>query len=227
MTDQPCMTLLITDVTEMGAGNYCVAGWCAEQNRMVRPLPNGVNWPRSLLRSSGVAPGATVRVQPITKTLMSAYPHRTEDTPVDPSGIQVISSDPGPWFGPNAPPTALTLEEAFESQITYNSEWNNCRQGVHVPAGAKVRSLWAIRVTRDRLRFTEDFGKLKAILDDGSAKYKLAISSKALKESWRDGGLTLVAKALPASGDLHIRVGLARAWGEQPDKCYVMINGVY
>lgn len=124
-------------------------------------------------------------------------------------------------------PTAPTLEESFEGHVEYNSVWNDCRQGVHVPAGAKVRSLWAIRVSRDRLRFTLDFDKLKAILDDGSAKYKLAISSKVLKETWRAGGLTAVAQALPASGNLHVRVGLARAWGSQPDKCYVSINGVY
>ena len=28
-------------------------------------------------------------------------------------------------------------------------------------------------------------------------------------------------------GDLHVRVGLARAWDKQPGKCAVMINGVY
>lgn len=66
------MRLLITDVTEMHAGNYCVAGWCADENRMVRPLPNGANWARSWLRLSGIAPGATVQVQPIGKTLDNA-----------------------------------------------------------------------------------------------------------------------------------------------------------
>lgn len=221
------MRLLITDVTEMHAGNYCVAGWCAGEKRMVRPLPNGANWTANLLAAHGIAPGATVSFQSHVTPHASAYPHRTEDTPIDPQTIQPINASPASWFGPNAPPAAVTLEEAFESQVAHNSEWNNCRQGVHVPAGAKVRSLWAIRVKRDRLLFTEEFEKLKAILDDGSAKYKLAISSKTLKEIWRDGGQTAVAQALLTSGDLHVRVGLARAWGSQPDKCYVMINGIY
>jgi hypothetical protein len=40
------MEILITDVTEMGGGNCCVAGWDVVAKRMVRPLPNGSNWPQ-------------------------------------------------------------------------------------------------------------------------------------------------------------------------------------
>jgi hypothetical protein len=35
-----------------------------------------------------------------------------------------------------------------------------------------------------------------------------------------------VRRALPAGTALHVRVGLARGFGEPPDKCYVMLNGV-
>jgi len=35
------MQILITDVTEMHQGNYCVAGWNLNAGTMVRPLPNG------------------------------------------------------------------------------------------------------------------------------------------------------------------------------------------
>src|SRR5262245_9073350 len=43
------MDILITDVTEMHAGNYCVAGWNASDGRMIRPLPGGSNWTGHLL----------------------------------------------------------------------------------------------------------------------------------------------------------------------------------
>jgi hypothetical protein len=33
------MQIVITDVTEMHQGNYCVAGWCPKSEKMVRPLP--------------------------------------------------------------------------------------------------------------------------------------------------------------------------------------------
>lgn len=221
------MRILITDVTEMHAGNYCVAGWCTQLNEMVRPLPNGANWTSRLLTMHTVVPGSTVGVQPIRIPLGSVYPHRTEDTPIDQSSIQLFRRGPEPWFGPGAPPTALTLDEAFQGQVGHNSVWNGCMQGVYVPAGATVRSLWAIRVSRDRLRFEVDFEKLKAVLDDGANRYRLAVSSAALKEAWRAGGLAEIHQALPHAGTLHVRVGLARAWQGQPDKCYAMINGVY
>lgn len=32
------MDILVTDVTEMNGGHYCVAGWCAATKRMVRPM---------------------------------------------------------------------------------------------------------------------------------------------------------------------------------------------
>jgi hypothetical protein len=36
------MDVLITDVTEMGGANYCVAGWDIAAKRMVRPCRTGV-----------------------------------------------------------------------------------------------------------------------------------------------------------------------------------------
>lgn len=195
------MRLLITDVTEMHAGNYCVAGWCADENRMVRPLPNCANWTRLALHSSGVAPGATMQVEPSTKIVNSSYPHQTEDTPINPSSVKSISPGPQPWFGPNAPPAASTLAEAFKGKLGHNSVWDGVRKGVHVLSGAEVRSLWAVRVDRTRLFFQdEEFDEkrqLKAILNDGENRYKLAVSSAALKEAWRAGGVTAIHQALP------------------------------
>jgi hypothetical protein len=221
------MRLLITDVTEMDNGNYCVAGWCVQQNRMVRPLPSGANWTAPMLAAHGIAPGATIDVQPTGARGSGAYPHRTEDTPISPVGVRLVSPGPALWFGHNAPPTAGTLGEAFQDHVQCNSIWNGCRQGVYVPVGIEARSLWAVTVRRDRLSFVEVFEKLKAILNDGLASYRLAVSSKALKEAWRHGGLAAVNQVLPRAGNLHVRVGLARALGDPADNCYVMVNGVY
>jgi hypothetical protein len=219
--------LTIIEVTEMGSGVYCVAGWSATDARMVRPLPNGANWTMELLTQIGVVPGAIIRVEGSGKQSNSAYPHRTEDFPVDRPNIGLLSHGPGVWFGRQAPPLSETLAGAFEGNVRRNSVWNGCLQGVHVLAGAKTRSLWAVKCNRRDLSFIEEFDKLKCRLYDGNATYKLPVSSRLLKEAWRRGGLTTLTGTLPNGGMLHVRVGLARAFENQPEKCYIMVNDIH
>ena len=99
------------------------------------------------------------------------------------------------------------------------------RQGVHTLPGAQCKSLVAVRIPKADLVFSEVFGKLKGTVNDGVAGYQLTVSSKVLKEAWRSGGVTAVNNVLPARDELHIRVGLARAY-DDPPKCYAMLNGV-
>jgi hypothetical protein len=221
------MDLLVTDLTEMHAGHYCVAGWCAARNRMVRPLPNGAHWTLPMLDTNRIRPGATIRVAPNASPASGAYPHRTEDTRVILASLQSLSLGPAAWFGPGAPPTASTLQEAFEGHLACNGHWRDSLTGAHVPQGTRARSLWALDVAVGSLRFIETFNKLTVTLDDGDQRYRLPVSSRALREVWRDGGLAALAQTLPAEGPLHVRVGLARPFGDSPDKCYVMLNGVH
>ncbi|MGB6175694.1 MAG: hypothetical protein WBF43_05010 [Methylocella sp.] len=158
------MRLLITEVTEMHGGNYCVAGWHAETRTMVRPLPNGANWTAALLAQHGVVPGAALSLRSNGMQPNSAYPHRTEDTPIDPASIKLVSPGPGTWFGANAPPTSATLADAFEGNVRHNTAWDGVLQGIHAPTGVQSRSLWAVAIQRDRMSFVEDFQKLKAVL---------------------------------------------------------------
>jgi hypothetical protein len=221
------MKILIADVTEMHQGNYCVAGWCFQSQSMIRPLPGvGANWTANMLLRYGIAPGATIQFDTIGQP-NSDFPHRTEDTLIDPSTIRQINADPAIWPGRFAIPAASTLAQAFDGSICCNSSRNGYFQGVYVPFQTQTRSLYAVSVMRGGLSFFEDDNKLRAYLDDGSGRYKLAVTSRALKETYRANGIEGVIASLPYQRQLHVRVGLARAWGEQPDKCYVMINGVY
>jgi len=221
------MNVLITDVTEMGGGNYCVAGWCAAAGSMIRPLPNGANWSTAMLVSKGVAPGVTLDFQPNGHPGNGDYPHTTEDTPVNPAFVQLVNPGPPNWTGAGAPPTAATVQQAFGHAVHHNSQWNGRLQGIYVPRGTQTRSLWGVTVPRDQLSFFEDFGKLKADLDDGDARYVISVSSRVLKEAYRAGGSAAAEATLPAGGNLHVRLGLARAFGSHPDKCFLMVNGVY
>jgi hypothetical protein len=226
------MRLTITDVTEMSTGNYCVAGWDAQAQRMVRPLPGGNNWTAGLLLQFGIGPGATIDFVPTGHPHAGAFPHSTEDTPVVENNIQHVGAGPINWFGAGAPPAQGTVAAAFLNQVAHNSEWGNVRQGVYVPIGTQVGSLSAIQRPRNAVQFIEDvFGndppKLKVLLNDGTARYKLAVSSRTLKEAWRFGGLAALDQALPASAQFHIRLGLARAFDNPLHRCYMMVNGIH
>lgn len=218
------MDILIIDLTEMHSGNYCVAGWDAAGQRMVRPLPNGNNWTARLLAQHQIAAGVTIRVVP-RGVATGAFPHRTEDAPIDGASIQTKNDTFSAWVGRLAPPVSEELNAAFGGNLQWNSVWNGVRQGVHVSPGVQCQSLAAVHVARADLSFSEPFDKLKATFFDGSNSYQVAVSGRTLKEAWRDGGLAAVNRTLPTSATFHVRVGLARQFGNPP-QCYAMLNGV-
>jgi hypothetical protein len=217
------MELLITDVTEMGGETYCVAGWDITANRMVRPLPNGSNWSSTSLGQHGIVPGRRIRAVPRGAS-NGVFPHRTEDTPIDPASIEALNGVFSDWLGGSAPHVAADLGTGFAGLLKWNKVWNGVRQGVHTLPRAQCNSLVSVRTPKTNLSFSEVFGKLKATVNDGAASYQLTVSSKVLKEAWRAGGLAAVNNALPARAELHVRVGLARPFDEPP-KCYAMLNG--
>lgn len=221
----PAIELLITDVTEMHGGNYCVAGWYSHAQRMVRPLPGGANWTAGLLALHGVSPGVRIRVEP-TGAAHSEYPHLTEDTFINPDNTQSLPGAFPDWLGPAAPMLSPSLENAFQFKLSQNGVWQGYKYGVHVICGTQCRSLVAIRVARQHVTFeVDDRGKLRVRIFDGFSGYQLAVSSHSLKNAWRVGGLPGVDGALPNRATLHARIGLARAFGNSP-KCYAMLNGV-
>lgn len=218
------MELLITDVTEMGSGVYCVAGWEVAARRMVRPLPGGNNWAAALLGQHGIMPGKLIRVEP-RGTPNGIFPHRTEDTSIDQTSIEPLNGIFSDWLGASAPQVAADLSTGFDGNLKCNKEWNGVKQGVHTLPRVQCSSLVAIRVPKANLSFSEAFSKLKVTINDGLDSYQLTVSSKVLKEAWRTGGLAAVTNALPRREEFHVRLGLARPF-DSPPKCYAMLNGV-
>lgn len=224
------MQILITDVTEMHHGNYCVAGWNPIGGTMVRPLPNGSNWTRAQLTKYDIQPGATIQVT-ASGAQAGLYPHRTEDTPIGLDSVKLVSAVPKAWFGADAPPLTNTLAAAFQNHVQTTGVWNGAKKGAYVQEGIQIGSLSAVSLPRPNLEFFEDDyqGKksLRAYITDGDARYSLPVVAKTLRELYRSKGVAAVNALLPKRGNLHVRVGLARAWSGQPGKCTVMINGVY
>ena len=225
------MRLLMTDITEMHQGNYCVAGWNAATGRMVRPLPNGSNWTTQMLATHGIRGGATIQFSPIVANLNGTFPHRTEDTAINPAAIAAVKAVRPGWLTAAAPPMALSLDAAFQGHIETTGEWNGALKGAFVAEGAQIGSLAAVRVERDNFEFFEgNFNgtkSLRAYLTDGDGCYSLPVVARNFRESYRAEGVDQLNDSLPAAGDLHVRVGLARAWAGQPGKCTAMINGLY
>lgn len=225
------MRVVITDLTEMHGSNYCVAGWDAQASRMVRPLPDGSNWTAGLLQQHGIVPGASIDMDPTGQQHASALPHRTEDTPIVAASIQHVDAGPINWFAAGSPPAEATLGQAFGGHLAHSRTWNGALQGVYVPESTQIGSLSAVQVAVGELQLFEDNyqGKrsLRAYIDDGEAYYNLPVVARNLREAYRQGGVGNAQQLLPEQGNVHVRLGLARAWAGQPGRCSLMINGIY
>jgi hypothetical protein len=112
---------------------------------MIRPLPSGNNWTTALLAEHGIAAGVTIQVIP-QGVPTGAFPHRTEDTPIDASTIQTEDGVFSAWVGQSAPQMAATLNAGFAGNLQWNSVWKGARQGVFVTPNIQCNSLIAIKV---------------------------------------------------------------------------------
>jgi hypothetical protein len=216
--------ILITDVTEMSGANFCVAGWDTTNTRMVRPLPNGGNWPQALVAKHQIEPGAILTAAP-TGPANGTFPHLTEDTPIDASSIAVERSSPQ-WIGSGAPAVSPSLSFAFNNNLRWKKIFRGVHQGVYVPTNTKCRSLAALAIDKSDIKFVQPFGKLLAILNDGNAQYQLSVSSHLYKKGWRQGGVEKATSLHPKRDRVHVRVGLARDFESQSGRCYLMVNGI-
>jgi hypothetical protein len=147
------MEILITDVTEMGGDNFCVAGWDTTNKRMVRPLPGGGNWPQALVGKHKIQPG-TVLTAESTGSANGAFPDRTEDNPIDPASITTIQSSPN-WVGADAPDVSTNVGDAFSNNLQWNKIFRGVHQGVYIPTNTPCGSLAAVRVDKSSINFVE------------------------------------------------------------------------
>jgi len=128
--------------------------------------------------------------------------------------------------GTTAPEVSPSISGAFSNSLQWNKVFRGVHQGVYVPTGTQCSSLAAVKVGKANISFSQPFGKLVAILDDGAANYQLSVSSYIYKKGWRDGGVAKATSLLPNRAKFHVRVGLARDFEGQPNRCYLMVNGI-
>lgn len=225
------MDILITDATVMGeGGRLCIAGWDFENLRMVRPLPDGHHWLPEVVDSLGLAPGVTIRVLPVGGSSRD-FPHRTEDLPIVSGSVRVVGNGFHEWTGSAGPGVASTIGAGFAGNVCHNGEYRGVLQGVHVMPGTRCPSLAAINIPQTQIRLFEDsYGALKAEVNDNASNYCVKVTSKRIRDAWNGGGLSAAIATLPARSLLHVRLGLAHPFArpnaDDPQKCYMMLNGI-
>ena len=226
--------LKITEVTRMRS-LYCVAGWSPVAKRMVRPLPKGEYWSLQQLQFFGsdkiVKPGLQVRFRISNKALSGDFPHRTENVTVD-EKIELAGKGASfIWFGDEAPYGASTLAEAFPVFLRGEKRADGAIKGNFIPAGSQTHSLCGLNLPAESLRFKQEINykgnkQLRAEFIDVNGRYNLPVVAKNLLDLYDSDGVDCVNRSLPTTGRLHIRIGLARPFDNQPNQCYVMMNGV-
>ena len=218
--------LLVTDITEFGSLR-CVAGWDLDRSVMIRPEPQpGAFWPMvSVGPARAFSVGAVVEFRGQPPNPATPYPHFTEDRVVVGSVTRSASTlgvDRRRQF------LAATLSQSMDDLFSCQMQWSNRTR--FVAEGVQCRSLGAIEIGASAIQFREDTSKAKSrprcLISGSGGPMDFSITSLALRELHRSGGIEAIRASLQHASRLHLRIGLARAFPGQPGRCYVQVNGI-
>ena len=217
--------VLITEVTRMTEGKVCVAGLDVATGKMVRPLkPDGSNWEEAeWVQTDYLRVGNIVGLTPASSSASTHYPHATEDfrctyvtslavaTPTQLYRACVETADPD-------------LDTLFASQLVGRR---------YVIDGTKCRSLGCVLVDAEDLSLSVPFDKVRVSWQEPlTVWHNLSVTEVAIRTPDADVGLRLLrARLLHVTGDVALRVGLARGWegadgSYDPKRCYLQLNGL-
>jgi len=153
--------VLLTEVTRMGGGYYCIAGWDIYAQQMVRPLQSsGSNW-RSEALHSVLAVGHLINCQPSGKR-NAILPHAAEDLPLSNQPVLLEKLDESSCYNILKEKAFTSIRELFGCHLIEDKYFTE---------GTTCRSLGGIRVIRRRTFFSQDnYGKLRLQLRDSDQK---------------------------------------------------------
>lgn len=234
--------LAITEVTRYG-DLYCVAGWDLDRRAMVRPEPPGAtnaNPPSRFWSSQYAGAGKAFEVGNVVRLgdaglppMDFPWPHRTEDVIVVGGSSINIEGAVGEEELAQAVQGSVepTVRAVFDQGLV--RAWNGAGSTkAYVVEGHQGRSLGAVELLPNRIRFVEDAfnpakPQLRAHLQDGLVTYNFSVTSDVLKGLWKAQGLDAVKALRDDCEKVHVRVGLARPFEYQPTRCYAQVNGMY
>lgn len=215
---------MVTEVT-IYRDLRCVAGLELETGRMIRPEPEpGGFWPALLCgENTTFHPGHLVNFH--GEAPPTEYPHRTEDI--------VVRGDP--WR--EAKLTDEQFREHLAKSIVHSPqavfgqhlEFDNDK--AFVRRGAICGSLACIEIGRHDLHLLDATYKgkhtLRASLAVMGVPLQLSVAAKNFKQAHFRDGFQAAKNLLAGAQRYHVRLGLARAWPEHPEQCYLQINGIH
>ncbi len=222
--------VIITDLTEMSTGNYCVAGWDWERQCMVRLLTRGGgNWTNAHVAQNSLWHRRIVRFQPVGMPAGIAFPHATEDTRLNETTMQIFPR-PNNWREIMLRSESNSIDDVFAGLLN-QSMVGQTRKSPFVMPQSACASLGAVRANAADFQFYEDRykpdkPKLRCRFSDVTSRFDLAVSSYRLRLRWRDLGVDGMNNRQGDFGQVHVRIGLARPWADN-NKCYLMLNGLY
>jgi hypothetical protein len=220
--------VIITDLTEMSTGNYCVAGWDWERQRMVRLLTRlGSNWTSHYVGQTGLWHRRLVRYEPVAMPADGVFPHASEDTRIDEKTMQMLPR-PNHWRTTILQSESPNIDAIFDQGLNAGIP-GQTRKSPYVPPNTHCASLGAVRANAADFEFyVNDFDpnkpKLRCRFTKAGSRFDLPVSSYRLRLRWREIGVDRMNERQGDFGQVHVRVGVARPFS---NGCYLMLNGLY
>ena len=221
------MRVVVTEVTNMSGTMHCVAACDVSTGAMIRPKPDGRNWTNEQIRHLGVKPNIILNLGANTRRQNESYlPHRNEDVALPYVEIQAE----GEMELEN--PTFQSVRDCFGNNVQLGNGYQGYYKA-YVNDGVDCPSLNGVLVLsqtfylffntykgRSQLR-----AKFKDSNDDG---WDLGVTSTSLNQLIGSDNRQLQAynRKLRQSRNLHLRVGLARRFPAQHNRCFVQLNGI-
>lgn len=216
------MQVIVSDVTYMGH-EICVAGWYADERRMVRPLSGvGHHWPRGLAGPDLFCMGNIIELEPVGIPNTRGLPHSREDLVVrgQPKVVETISGDE--LAEALSDSESSSISDLFAGCLTVKKN-----SKAYVTAGSDCQSLGAVQVSCDSIDFYEDpwDEKLRCrVTDSDGSMYDSRVVSVLLRDLHSANGLLAVSGLLESTERAHVRIGLAHPFDS--GEAYAMFNGL-
>jgi hypothetical protein len=223
--------LRVTDLTRMQGGRVCLAGY-DDAGRCIRPdwppvIETALNGPHGLF----ALPRAVVEVK---LGLPEPQPPHTEDHRYEEGSFRFLRRlTIKEWRAVLEASRFASVEALFEQPVLRGP-------GFYVLKGQGTRSLGTIRPRAVveaiyAAEATTNWDYRLAFYDASGKYYRLKITDLAWQRhcsEQRGPGREprQIAAAMTQSlkdRTVYLRIGLARGWGEYPDRCYLQVTGVH
>ena len=217
--------VLITEVTRMTGGIVCVAGLDVATGKMVRPLQvDGSNWEEaSWVEADFFRVGNIVGLTPANSPASTQFPHAMEDfrcAMVTKLGV----ATPTQLYKACVETADRNVDTLFANQLV---------TGKYVLDGTNCRSLGCVLVDAGAISLQVPYDKVQVSWQDPPhVWHNLSVTEVAIRTPEADVGLRLLrARLLHVTGDIVLRLGLARGWAGadgsfDPKRCYLQLNGL-